>query len=124
MQIAQIVAGYTLGGADLLRRAMGKKNAEAMAKERTLFVDGAVKNGTSKEKATEIFDLMEKFAEYGFNKSHSAAYALISYHTAYLKTHHKVEFMAALLTSEIGNQDKICLLYTSSRSPFQYGPHS
>ena len=107
MQIAQIVAGYTLGGADLLRRAMGKKNAEAMAKERTLFVDGAVKNGTSKEKATEIFDLMEKFAEYGFNKSHSAAYALISYHTAYLKTHHKVEFMAALLTSEIGNQDKI-----------------
>lgn len=86
---------------------MGKKNAEAMAKERTLFVDGAVKNGTSKEKATEIFDLMEKFAEYGFNKSHSAAYALISYHTAYLKTHHKVEFMAALLTSEIGNQDKI-----------------
>lgn len=107
MQIAQIVAGYTLGGADLLRRAMGKKNAEAMAKERTLFVDGAVKNGTSREKATEIFDLMEKFAEYGFNKSHSAAYALISYHTAYLKTHYKVEFMAALLTSEIGNQDKI-----------------
>ena len=107
MQIAQIVAGYTLGGADLLRRAMGKKNAEAMAKERTLFVEGAVKKGTSKEKATEIFDLMEKFAEYGFNKSHSAAYALISYHTAYLKTHHKVEFMAALLTSEIGNQDKI-----------------
>lgn len=86
---------------------MGKKNAEAMAKERTLFVEGAIKNGTSKEKASEIFDLMEKFAEYGFNKSHSAAYALISYHTAYLKTHHKVEFMSALLTSEIGNQDKI-----------------
>lgn len=107
MQIAQIVAGYTLGGADLLRRAMGKKNAEAMAKERTLFTEGAIKNGVPKEKATEIFDLMEKFAEYGFNKSHSAAYALISYHTAYLKTHHKVEFMAALLTSEIGNQDKI-----------------
>ncbi len=107
MQIAQIVAGYTLGGADLLRRAMGKKNAEAMAKERSLFEDGAVKNGIPKEKATEIFDLMEKFAEYGFNKSHSAAYALITYHTAYLKTHHKVEFMSALLTSEIGNQDKI-----------------
>ena len=107
MQIAQIVGGYTLGGADLLRRAMGKKNAEAMAKERGLFVDGAVEHGTPKAKATEIFDLMEKFAEYGFNKSHSAAYALISYHTAYLKTHYKVEFMAALLTSEIGNQDKI-----------------
>ncbi len=107
MQIAQIVAGYTLGGADLLRRAMGKKNAEAMAKERSLFVDGAVKLGTPKDTATEIFDLMEKFAEYGFNKSHSAAYALISYHTAFLKTHYKVEFMAALLTSEIGNQDKI-----------------
>lgn len=107
MQIAQIVAGYTLGGADLLRRAMGKKNAEAMAKERSQFVDGAVAHGTPKAKATEIFDLMEKFAEYGFNKSHSAAYALISYHTAFLKTHYKVEFMAALLTSEIGNQDKI-----------------
>lgn len=107
MQIAQVVAGYTLGGADLLRRAMGKKNAEAMAKERSLFEDGAVKNGIPKSKATEIFDLMEKFAEYGFNKSHSAAYALISYHTAFLKTHYKVEFMAALLTSEIGDQDKI-----------------
>lgn len=107
MQIAQIVAGYTLGGADLLRRAMGKKNAEAMAKERSQFVDGAVAHDTPKAKATEIFDLMEKFAEYGFNKSHSAAYALISYHTAFLKTHYKVEFMAALLTSEIGNQDKI-----------------
>ena len=107
MQIAQIVAGYTLGGADLLRRAMGKKNPEAMAKERSRFVEGAVGNGTPMAKATEIFDLMEKFAEYGFNKSHSAAYALISYHTAFLKTHFNVEFMAALLTSEIGNQDKI-----------------
>lgn len=85
---------------------MGKKNAEAIAKERALFVDGVVKDGTSKEKAAEIFDLMEKFAEYGFNKSYSAAYVLISYHTAYLETHHKVGFMAALLTSEIGNQDK------------------
>ena len=107
MQIAQIIASYTLGGADLLRRAMGKKKPEAMAKERVKFVEGAQKNGVDKAKADEIFDLMEKFAEYGFNKSHSAAYALISYHTAYLKTHHKVEFMAALLTSEIGNQDKI-----------------
>ena len=107
MQIAQIVASYTLGGADLLRRAMGKKNAEEMAKQRTLFVDGAHANGIPKEKANEIFDLMEKFAEYGFNKSHSAAYALISYYTAYLKVHFKVEFMAALLTSEMGNHDKL-----------------
>lgn len=107
MQIAQIIAGYTLGGADLLRRAMGKKKVEAMAKERTKFVAGAEKNNIDAKKANEIFDLMEKFAEYGFNKSHSAAYALISYFTAYLKVHHKVEFMAALLTSEMGNQDKL-----------------
>ena len=112
MQIAQIIASYTLGGADLLRRAMGKKKAEAMAKERVTFVAGAEKNGIAKEKANEIFDLMEKFAEYGFNKSHSAAYALISYFTAYLKVHYKVEFMAALLTSEMGNQDKL-LKYVS-----------
>jgi len=112
MQIAQIIASYTLGGADLLRRAMGKKKAEAMAKERVNFVAGAEKNGISKDNANEIFDLMEKFAEYGFNKSHSAAYALISYYTAYLKVHHKVEFMAALLTSEMGNQDKL-LKYVS-----------
>jgi len=112
MQVAQIIASYTLGGADLLRRAMGKKKAEAMAKERVNFVAGAEKNGISKDNANEIFDLMEKFAEYGFNKSHSAAYALISYYTAYLKVHHKVEFMAALLTSEMGNQDKL-LKYVS-----------
>ncbi len=107
MQIAQIIAKYTLGGADLLRRAMGKKNPEAMAKERSTFVNGALANNVDKTKANEIFDLMEKFAEYGFNKSHSAAYALISYHTAYLKVHFKVEFMAALMTSEMGNQDKL-----------------
>ena len=107
MQIAQIVANYTLGGADLLRRAMGKKNPEAMAQERSKFVEGAAHNSIPKAKADEIFDLMEKFAEYGFNKSHSAAYALISYYTAYLKVHYKVEFMAALLTSEMGNQDKL-----------------
>ncbi len=107
MQIAQIVSNYTLGGADLLRRAMGKKNAEAMAMERSKFITGATQNNISEDKAHEIFDLMEKFAEYGFNKSHSAAYALISYHTAYLKAHFKVEFMAALLTSEMGNQDKL-----------------
>ena len=112
MQIAQIIASYTLGGADLLRRAMGKKKAEAMARERATFVAGATKNGIGEDKANEIFDLMEKFAEYGFNKSHSAAYALISYYTAYLKVHHKVEFMAALLTSEMGNQDKL-LKYVS-----------
>ncbi|MBQ9406226.1 MAG: DNA polymerase III subunit alpha [Desulfovibrio sp.] len=112
MQIAQIIANYTLGGADLLRRAMGKKKAEAMAKERINFVAGAAKNSISEDKANEIFDLMEKFAQYGFNKSHSAAYALISYYTAYLKVHYKEEFMAALLTSEIGNQDKL-LKYVS-----------
>ncbi len=107
MEIGRIVAKYTLGQADLLRRAMGKKNAEAMAKERSRFLAGAKENGIPDKKAGEIFDLMEKFAEYGFNKSHSAAYALISYHTAYLKTHYKVEFMAALLSSEMGNQDKL-----------------
>ena len=112
MQIAQIIANYTLGGADLLRRAMGKKKAEAMAKERVNFVSGAAKNNIGEDKANEIFDLMEKFAAYGFNKSHSAAYALISYYTAYLKVHHKVEFMAALMSSEMGNQDKL-LKYVS-----------
>ncbi len=113
MQIAQIVANYTLGGADLLRRAMGKKKAEAMAAEREKFVTGASENSIENTKANEIFDLMEKFAEYGFNKSHSAAYALISYYTAYLKAHFKVEFMAALLSSEMSNQDKL-LKYISA----------
>ncbi len=107
MQIATIVAKYSLGGADLLRRAMGKKQADAMAQERSKFVSGANANDIATDKANEVFDLMEKFAEYGFNKSHSAAYALISYHTAYLKAHFKVEFMAALLTSEMGNQVKL-----------------
>jgi len=107
MQISQIVAGYTLGQADLLRRAMGKKKAEEMSRERPRFVAGAGAKGIDAKKAHEIFDLMEKFAEYGFNKSHSAAYALISYHTAYLKAHFKVEFMAALLTLEMGNQNKL-----------------
>ncbi len=107
MKIAQVVANYTLGGADLLRRAMGKKNAEAMAEQRAQFVTGAAENDISESKANEIFDLMEKFAEYGFNKSHSAAYALISFYTAYLKVHYPSEFMAALLTSEVNNQDKV-----------------
>ncbi|MDL2279872.1 DNA polymerase III subunit alpha [Desulfovibrio sp. OttesenSCG-928-G11] len=113
MQISQIVAGYTLGEADILRRAMGKKNAEAMAAERSKFVNGALERGVPEAKAVEIFDLMESFAEYGFNKSHSAAYALISYHTAWLKTHYPVEFMAALLSSEMGDQDKL-LKYISA----------
>lgn len=107
MQIAQIVARYTLGGADLLRRAMGKKDPAAMARQRSVFLEGAAQNHIPSEKANEIFDLMEKFAEYGFNKSHSAAYALISYYTAFLKVHYPVEFMAALMTSEMGNQDKL-----------------
>jgi len=107
MQIAQLVAGYTLGQADILRRAMGKKDAKAMSQERSRFVAGAGAKGIGEKKANEIFDLMERFAEYGFNKSHAAAYALISYHTAYLKAHFKVEFMAALLSSEMGNQDKL-----------------
>ena len=107
MQIAQIVAQFTLGGADLLRRAMGKKNAEEMAQQRGIFLDGAGRRQVPEKTANEIFDLMEKFAEYGFNKAHSAAYAVISYHTAYLKHYFPVEFMSALLTSEIGNQDKI-----------------
>ena len=115
MQIAQIVAGYTLGQADLLRRAMGKKNVEEMAKERVNFVGGAKERGVPEAKANEIFDLMEKFAEYGFNKSHSAAYALISYFTAYLKAHFPVEFMAALLTSEISDQDKLLRYVTECK---------
>ncbi len=115
MQIAQIVAGYTLGQADLLRRAMGKKNVEEMARERVNFVTGAKERGVPESKANDIFDLMEKFAEYGFNKSHSAAYALISYITAYLKTHFPVEFMAALLTSEINDQDKLLRYITECK---------
>jgi DNA polymerase-3 subunit alpha len=107
MQIANVLAGYSLGEADLLRRAMGKKNAEEMARQRERFAVGAAKNKHPKDKATHIFDQMEKFAGYGFNKSHSAAYALLAYHTAYLKTHYPVEFMAALLTSEISKPENV-----------------
>ncbi|HEY1964570.1 MAG TPA: DNA polymerase III subunit alpha, partial [Acidobacteriaceae bacterium] len=107
MQIANVLAGYSLGEADLLRRAMGKKNAEEMAKQRERFATGAAKNKHPKDKATYIFDQMEKFAGYGFNKSHSAAYALLAYQTAYLKTHYPVEFMAALLTSEISKPENV-----------------
>lgn len=107
MQIAQVLSGFSLGEGDLLRRAMGKKNPEEMAKQRTRFLEGTRKKSIPDQQANEIFDLMEKFAEYGFNKSHSAAYALISYHTAFLKTHFPVAFMAALITSDIENQDKV-----------------
>src|SRR5216110_215821 len=107
MQIAHRLAGYSLGEADLLRRAMGKKIAEEMAAQRERFVTGAVKNGYPPKKIEKIFDLMAQFAGYGFNKSHSAAYALLAYHTAYLKTHYPVEFMAALLTSVTGSTDDV-----------------
>ena len=110
MQIAQILAGYTLGGADLLRRAMGKKKAEEMAKQRSVFVSGAVARGCANAQATHIFDLMEKFAGYGFNKSHSAAYALLSYQTAWLKAHHPAAFMAAVLSSDMDKTDKVVML--------------
>jgi len=115
MAIAQIMASYSLGEGDLLRRAMGKKIAEEMAQQRERFLSGARGNGVSETTANEVFDLMEKFAAYGFNKSHSAAYALISYHTAYLKVHYKHEFMAALMTSELENQDKILRYINSCR---------
>ncbi|MFB3915635.1 MAG: DNA polymerase III subunit alpha [Terriglobales bacterium] len=107
MQIANRLAGYSLGEADLLRRAMGKKIPEEMAAQRERFVQGAVSRGFHRQKVEKIFDLMEQFAGYGFNKSHSAAYALLAYHTAYLKTHYPVEFMAALLTSVTGNTDDV-----------------
>ena len=110
MQMAQIVGGYSLGGADMLRRAMGKKKAEEMAEHREIFRAGAAKDGLSTEKADEIFDLMEKFAGYGFNKSHAAAYALLSYHTAYLKAHHTAAFMAANLSLAMDDTDKIKIL--------------
>jgi len=110
MQMAQIVGGYSLGGADMLRRAMGKKKAEEMAEHREIFRAGAAKDGLSAEKADEIFDLMEKFAGYGFNKSHAAAYALLSYHTAYLKAHHTAAFMAANLSLAMDDTDKIKIL--------------
>ena len=107
MQISQVLAGYTLGGADLLRRAMGKKKPEEMAKQRKIFLEGAKNNQLEPKKAEAVFEQMEKFAEYGFNKSHSAAYAFIAYQTAYLKAHYPVEFMTALLTEDMENTDKV-----------------
>jgi DNA polymerase-3 subunit alpha len=110
MQIAQVLAGYTLGGADLLRRAMGKKKAEEMAQQRSVFVEGSVGRGVRQALAAHIFDLMEKFAGYGFNKSHSAAYALLAYQTAYLKAHYPAEFMAAVLSADMDHTDKVVTL--------------
>jgi DNA polymerase III subunit alpha len=110
MQIAQELAGYTLGAADLLRRAMGKKKPEEMAAQREIFTSGAVTNGIGLKMANYIFDLMEKFAEYGFNKSHSTAYALIAYQTAWLKAHYPAAFMAAVLSSDMDNTDKVVML--------------
>lgn len=107
MQIAQVLAGYTLGGADMLRRAMGKKKPEEMAKQRSVFEEGAVKNGIDAELSMKIFDLVEKFAGYGFNKSHSAAYALVSYQTLWLKAHYPAEFMAAVMTADMDNTEKV-----------------
>ncbi len=109
MEIAQVMAGYSLGGADLLRRAMGKKIAEEMAKERPKFIDGATANGVDKKKAGEVFDLLEKFANYGFNKSHAAAYAVVSYQTAWLKANHPVEFMAGVMNCDIHLTDKLAI---------------
>jgi len=110
MQIAQVLAGYTLGGADLLRRAMGKKKPEEMAKQRSVFTEGAVGRGVEEGTARHIFDLMEKFAGYGFNKSHSAAYAVLSYQTAWLKAHYPEAFMAAVLSSDMDRTDKVVTL--------------
>ncbi|MBS1170569.1 MAG: dnaE [Burkholderiaceae bacterium] len=110
MQMAQVVGGYSLGGADLLRRAMGKKKPEEMAEHRLIFREGAAKNGLLAEKADEIFDLMEKFAGYGFNKSHAAAYALLAYQTAYLKAHHPAAFIAANMSLAMDDTDKIKVL--------------
>ncbi|MDE1314757.1 DNA polymerase III subunit alpha [Vibrio aestuarianus] len=107
MQIAQVLAGYTLGGADMLRRAMGKKKPEEMAKQRAVFEQGSIKNGVDGELSMKIFDLVEKFAGYGFNKSHSAAYALVSYQTLWLKTHYPAEFMAAVMTADMDNTEKV-----------------
>ena len=115
MQIAQVLAGYSLGGADLLRRAMGKKKPEEMAKERVKFEAGAEAQGIDASFASPIFDLMEKFADYGFNKSHSAAYALVAYQTAWLKAHHPAEFMAATMSSDMDNTDKVVTFLEESR---------
>ena len=111
MQIAQVVAGYTLGGADLLRRAMGKKKKEEMDAQRKIFTEGATKNNMTEKQASELFDLLEKFAGYGFNKSHAAAYALVAYQTAYLKTHYPAAFLAATMSADMNNTDSVHIFY-------------
>ncbi|MAY07099.1 MAG: DNA polymerase III subunit alpha, partial [Pseudomonadales bacterium] len=116
MQIAQVMAGYTLGGADMLRRAMGKKKPEEMAKQRGGFIEGCANNGIDADLAGNIFDLVEKFAGYGFNKSHSAAYGLVSYQTAWLKAHYPAPFMAAVLSADMHNTDKVVTLIEECRS--------
>ena len=116
MQIAQVLAGYTLGAADLLRRAMGKKKSEEMAQQRTIFIKGAEREGIECALANQIFDLMEKFADYGFNKSHSVAYALVSYQTAWLKAHYPAEFMAAVLSSDMDHTDKVVIFLEECRA--------
>ena len=116
MLVAQILAGYSLGAADMLRRAMGKKKPEEMAVQRTIFLEGAAKRGVDTKIAERLFDLMEKFAEYGFNKSHSAAYALIAYHTAWLKAYYPAEFMAATMSSEMSDTDKVRVFYEDCRA--------
>ncbi|KUM43880.1 DNA polymerase III subunit alpha [Pseudomonas sp. EpS/L25] len=115
MQIAQVMGGYTLGQADMLRRAMGKKKPEEMAKQRGGFIEGCANNGIDADLAGNIFDLVEKFAGYGFNKSHSAAYGLVSYQTAWLKTHHPAPFMAAVLSADMHNTDKVVILIEECR---------
>ncbi|MDP3743914.1 MAG: DNA polymerase III subunit alpha [Methylotenera sp.] len=111
MQIAQVVAGYSLGGADLLRRAMGKKKQEEMDAQRKTFTEGAVKNNMTERQATELFDLLEKFAGYGFNKSHAAAYALVAYQTAYLKAHYPAAFLASTMSADMNNTDSVHIFY-------------
>ena len=119
MQIAQVMAGYSLGGADLLRRAMGKKIKEAMDAERPKFEKGAAENGVEKRKASEVFDLLEKFANYGFNKSHAAAYAVVSYQTAWLKANHPVEFMAGVMNCDLHLTDKLAVYAEEVRRNLQ-----
>jgi DNA polymerase-3 subunit alpha len=116
MEIAKVLAGYSLGAADLLRRAMGKKIKEEMDQQRAIFCQGAMKNGVPEKQAGEIFDLVDKFAGYGFNKSHAAAYALISYQTAYLKAHFLPEFLTASINLEIDNTDKINIFLQVAKS--------
>ena len=116
MQISQLIGGYTLGAADMLRRAMGKKKPEEMAEHRGIFNEGATQSGIDGKLAMQLFDLMEKFAEYGFNKSHTAAYAVVTYHTAWLKAHHAAAFMAATLSSDMDNTDTVKIFHDDAKA--------